>query len=263
VKVGRLERDSGAGSSGDTAPARQAETPALARALSHGSLDRHARARLLRTLQRTHGNAAVQRLVGRRCACGGLIGPDGECEECKRKRLMGRQVLARTVTYDECSASQETDLSAAHGRANAMIVNAIAKLDAYDGTDPPEVKTALQKHFNSTSGFVASIVKTNLRNLRAEMDRSFDPQYECQSEDSGSTLAWVPWCVPLADIEVYPRFFTKGLDKQAGTLVHEWFHKYLCKLDVGYEHEEGYEEHSTIRHLLNADSFGEFVYDVR
>jgi hypothetical protein len=256
------------------APLVGARERALARTLARNGaaglagVDRQARARLVRSLQRAHGNAAVQRMAAgpaadRRCACGGLIGPDGECTECKRKRQLDRRVLARTVTYDECSASQQTDVAAAHGRANAMLANAIDKLTAYDGTNPPEVKTALQKHFNSSSMFVARIVKTNLVNLRGEMGRSFDPQYECQGADSGTTLAWVPWCVPLADIEVYPRFFTKSLDKRASTLVHEWFHKYLCKLDVGYEHEDGYEDQSTLRHLTNADSFGELVYDVR
>lgn len=274
VKVGALDRGVEPEQNGDTAasaPPVGTRERALARALARNGaaglagVDRQARARLLRNLQRAHGNAAVQRLAAgpARCACGGLIGPDGECAECKRKRQLGRRVLARTVTYDECSASQQTDISAAHGRANAMLVNAIDKLKAYDGTDPPEVKTALQKHFNSSSNFVAGIVKTNLVNLRSEMGWSLDPQYECQAADSGTTLAWVPWCVPLADIAVYPRFFTKSLDKQASTLVHEWFHKYLCKLDVGYEHEEGYEDQSTIRHLTNADSFGELVYDVR
>jgi hypothetical protein len=43
---------------------------------------------------------------------------------------------------------------------------------------------------------------------------------------------------------------------------HEWFHKYGYKLNVGYAHEEGYSEHSTIRQLANSDSFGELAYDV-
>ena len=241
MKTAGLEQDAapraGAGAAALTRPA--AGERALARALARdgaGALagaDRGTRARTVQALQRAHGNAAV------------------------------RRVLARTITYDECSSDQQTKLREAHDRANEMIKGAITKLEAYDGTDPAEVKAALLKHFNSSSTFVARIVRGNLRRLLHEMAWSFDPQYECQAEDSGTTLAWVPWCVPLADIEVYPRFFTKDVDKRADTLVHEWTHKYLCKLDVGYEHEEGYEDQSTIRHLANADSFGEFVFDVR
>jgi hypothetical protein len=156
----------------------------------------------------------------------------------------------------------------AHRRAKSMIKRAINKLEDYDGTDPAEVHSALSKHFNSTSTTTAWFVQNNVENLLSEMDWSLDPQYQCNAEQDGSTLAWVPWCVWGADIQVYPLFFTKrdgterSLDKQASTLVHEWFHKYGCKLDVGYAHEEGYREHSTLRQLLNSDSFGEFAYDV-
>lgn len=149
-----------------------------------------------------------------------------------------------------------------------MLKTALRKLNEYDGTDPSEVHDALSRHFNSTSWIVANLVANNIVSLQAEMATSFDPQYECQDEDDDSVLAWVPWCVPLADIEIYPLWFTKRdgsqrpLDAQASTLVHEWFHKYACKFDVGYDHEEGYSEQSTARHLLNADSFGEFVEDV-
>jgi hypothetical protein len=115
---------------------------------------------------------------------------------------------------------------------------------------------------------VAWVVQNNFEALKSEMDWSFDPQYECQAEQDGTTLAWVPWCVPGADIQVYPRFFNKkdgsarALNDQAGTLLHEWFHKYRCKLDVGYAHEEGYESHSTLRQLANADSFAEFAQEI-
>lgn len=232
----------------------------------------------MRALQRTIGNRALGALLRAEptartlarcgpggCTCGGACKPADELADDEQRRRLSRtpRTLARTVTYDSCSSSQETTILAAHNRANALLDNALAKLVAYDGTDPPEVHTALRRHFNSTSTFVAGIVATNIRNLKREMRWSFDPQYECQAEDDGNVLAWVPWCIPLADIEVYPLWFAASADERAGTLVHEWFHKYGCKLDVGYDHEEGYEGHSTLRHLLNADSFGEFVYDVR
>jgi len=42
-------------------------------------------------LQRRIGNLAVQRLIQRKCACGGKTGPEGECAECHEKRLLQRE----------------------------------------------------------------------------------------------------------------------------------------------------------------------------
>jgi hypothetical protein len=40
-------------------------------------------------------------------------------------------------------------------------------------------------------------------------------------------------------------------------------HRYACKLDVGYEWEEGYADASTIRQLANSDPYGMLCFDVR
>src|SRR5919107_131897 len=62
---------------------------------------------VLLSLQRRAGNAAVTRALSgeaglRRCACGGIVGPDGECEACRRRRLgqSAARMLAR-LTPDE------------------------------------------------------------------------------------------------------------------------------------------------------------------
>jgi hypothetical protein len=62
---------------------------------------------VLLSLQRTAGNAAVTRALSgeaglRRCACGGIVGPDGECDACRRRRLgqSAARMLAR-LTPDE------------------------------------------------------------------------------------------------------------------------------------------------------------------
>ena len=44
---------------------------------------------------------------------------------------------------------------------------AIKKLRDYDGSSPAEVKTALKKHFNSESKWVAKIVANNLEHVVA------------------------------------------------------------------------------------------------
>lgn len=44
-------------------------------------------------LQRTVGNLAVQRLIQRKCACGGQTGSGGECEECRAKHFLQREAV--------------------------------------------------------------------------------------------------------------------------------------------------------------------------
>lgn len=47
-------------------------------------------------LQQTIGNLAVQRLMQRKCACGGQTGPDDECAECREKRFLQREAASNT-----------------------------------------------------------------------------------------------------------------------------------------------------------------------
>ena len=53
------------------------------------------------------------------------------------------------------------------------------------------------------------------------------------------------------------------MDERASTLIHEWMHRYACKLDVGYEWEKGYADALTIRQLANSDPYGMLCFDVR
>ncbi len=53
------------------------------------------------------------------------------------------------------------------------------------------------------------------------------------------------------------------IDQRARTMIHEWVHRYACRFDLGYEWEEGYSGHGTLRSLLNADPWAHFVYDIR
>jgi hypothetical protein len=141
-----------------------------------------------------------------------------------------------------------------------MMNTAMKKLDRYTGKRPVDVRRALKRHFHSPSTFVARVVARNLRRVRAS---ATSPQYECQSVQVGRRLAWAMWCVPFSDIEIYPSWFAESVDRRAMTLIHEWFHRYACKFDLGYEWEEGYGRHGAPRSLLNADTFAHFVYDVR
>ena len=180
-------------------------------------------------LQRTAGNAAVGR------------------------------VLARAISYDACTAAQQTVISDSHDRAIVLIDNALTKLDAYDGTNPSEVHAGLQTHLKNTSTFVAWAVGNHLRNAR---NGGVDATYECNM--AGTARGWSAWCVPFTDIELHPAWFADtDIDARARTMIHEWLHRYDCRLDVGYEHSEGYADQGVIASLSNADSMAHFVISVR
>jgi hypothetical protein len=180
-------------------------------------------------LQRSAGNAAVGRL------------------------------LQRSISYDACSSAQETTISDSHARAMVLINNALTKLAAYDGTNPPEVRSGLLTHLKSTSTFIAWAVGNHLRNAR---DGAEDATYECNA--AGTARGWSMFCVPFTDIELHPAWFADtDIDARARTMIHEWLHRYDCRLDVGYEHSEGYAEQGTLRSLANADSMAHFVISVR
>ena len=193
----------------------------------------------------------------------------------------GRRLLAHELAHvaqggaalRRSAASCPTDWRSTVGdddtRGRGMIRTARAKLDSYDGTNPPEVRTALARHFGGRTGtaFASYIRNVWLGQLLAVL-WVVSPSYEC--EDTGSwwcsdgALAKTFWCVPGVAIRVcQPAYFGQGDAERSTTLIHEWFHKYMCRLDTGYEHEGDYGGHGTLRQILNADSFSSFVRDVQ
>lgn len=166
-------------------------------------------------------------------------------------------------TGANCPSDWKTTVDADHERALTMLDVARGKLSSYDGTNPPEVKTALATHFKSTGVAFAAWVNLNLGFLRLMAPLA---NYDCEDKNSwwcDDAAAKTFWCVPLIDIRVcYPWYFS-GLDKdRSEILIHEWVHKYGCNFDLGYRGSSGYQDQWTITALLNADPFSEFVKDV-
>jgi hypothetical protein len=212
-------------------------------------------------LQRSVGNAGIGRLLQR---CGGVGCTCGREQELEHDGASGQHGvasgrLARAISYDACSSTEEATIRASHDRAMELVNNALTKLGAYNGTNPPEVRTGLSTHLKNTSRFVAWTVRNHLRNAR---NGARDATYECNPH--GTARGWSAWCVPFTDIELHPAWFADSdIDARARTMIHEWLHRYACRLDAGYEHSEGYSGHGTVRSLLNADSMAHFVISVR
>jgi hypothetical protein len=165
----------------------------------------------------------------------------------------GTNKAVQRVSYDSCSATDESTVRTAHNLAKSFIRVTRPKLWSYNGTQA-DVRAALQRHFHTTSVGVARLVADHLTHLLYMCDHV---QYECHAEEyNGTTLAWSAWCVPFTDVLIYKRFFDKTDARiQANTLIHEWGHKYLCLLDLGYDHEEEYGTSGTTRALANADPY--------
>jgi len=164
--------------------------------------------------------------------------------------------IQRSVSFDQCEA-REFDVHTAHDHAMEMVGRTIQLLRSYDGTNPASVATALNTHFHSTNRLVAWTVANNLESIKRDAG---GVQYECHEEcDESGTLAWSMWCVPLSDIRLYKGWFAAGLDSKAKTMVHEWAHRYACKLDLGYGWEPIYKQSGTLRALANAEPYGNIV----
>jgi len=110
------------------------------------SMSLHARASTLRT---TAGASASHLLLRRKCPCGGAAGPGGECEECRRKRLLGQadRPSARQAFGESSLGHDFTQLLAPPRAAASASLNingkpAIGSLNAVDqvfvaGDDKP------------------------------------------------------------------------------------------------------------------------------
>ncbi|WGH74151.1 DUF4157 domain-containing protein [Tenacibaculum tangerinum] len=175
-------------------------------------------------------------------------------------------VQKKIQPYGGCTSTKDATINADHSLALTWLNGAIANLASYNGTTPSKVKTALSTHFGGVSnvGFAAWI-KTNLIYLRVV---AWMAGYQCETTGnsswactSSSTLATTFWCVPFVDVRLCPGYFSSSQSDRVTTLIHEWVHKYGCNFDLGYEHESHYSGNGTLRQLLNADSFANFVRD--
>jgi hypothetical protein len=177
----------------------------------------------------------------------------------------GTPIVRRTAA--SCPTGWNATVKADHQRAVTMTDAAITKLSAYDGTNPPEVKTALDKHFKASGTVIAGQVRRQLSSIK--FMASSLASYDCEDTSSWwckspGTLAETFWCVPGLDIRVcQPLYFALPDMDRSATLIHEWFHKYGCNFDLGYQHEPGYQKQGTIAALANADPFAQLVRDVQ
>ncbi|MGH9428723.1 MAG: DUF4157 domain-containing protein, partial [Terriglobia bacterium] len=74
------------------------------------------RARMSKAMQQGLGNERINRMIQRKCACGGQAGPDGECAECKAKRMALQRQAAGPDTTPELPESVHGVLNSSGGQ---------------------------------------------------------------------------------------------------------------------------------------------------
>jgi len=208
-------------------------------------------------LQHGVGNRAVSRLVA---GSARTSRPAATPRTLSRDTTTAPGPLPDGIKCKSCSDDQAGQIGAAHQRGKLIARNAIAKLNAYDGTSPSEVRDALNHHFHTSSVNAARLVASALLQVTREVSGT---SYVCHSKPNGSTEAMALWCLPWTDIRVYPLFYSNpDVNYRGSTLLHEWMHRYHCDLDLGYEWEPDYTSHGSTRQFFNADSYAMLAYDI-
>ncbi len=179
--------------------------------------------------------------------------------------------LQRQVSPVLCSPSRMLSVNGDSYRARGMLLVAAAKLATYAttfGLWPSSVRTAMNRHFGTTLPQFANILSLAAVALAALTQAlSLSTAYVCRSTGSypctGGTIAWAAWCLPGTPIVLCdPNYFSQSGTERSTTLIHEWTHKFWCRLDIGYEHESGYPQ-NLFTASVNADNFANLVRDVQ
>jgi hypothetical protein len=240
-----------------SAPARSAAATATLQAGLSGRVPPRVAPANVIALQHGVGNRAVSRLVAGSARTGR---PAAAPRTLARDTTTAPGPLPDGIKCKSCSDDQAGQIGAAHQRGKLIARNAIAKLNAYDGNSPSEVRDALNHHFHTSSVNAARLVASALLQVTREVSGT---SYVCHSKPNGSTEAMALWCLPWTDIRVYPLFYSNpDVNYRGSTLLHEWMHRYHCDLDLGYEWEPDYTSHGSTRQFFNADSYAMLAYDI-
>ncbi len=127
-------------------------TPPPARAagmIDDGNVGTAQRAHMMRAMQGGMGNARVNRMIDagspriqRTCACGGEAGPDGECADCKAKRMAVQRQKIKSSSPDTLQPGTNSPL---HDQAaTAPRPNGSPSLAPTSGTDADQGQMGAQ-----------------------------------------------------------------------------------------------------------------------
>jgi hypothetical protein len=225
---------------------------------------------------------------GRRCACGGLVGPTGECAACRDRRLAraqrGRGLEAApasarthdfgavdverkpgithgqggaTNTFEDCPAAWRPNANAAAALGRSWVANVINGLTHLPTPMPAPVSALLMKHFHTTyDKDIAKIVR-HYREINAALNSTID--FECETSCDADVIAYV--YTVWTDLHLCPLWFRKGAAARANAIVHELAHDAAGRDDEAYAWQAKYKKLSVDDAIDNADSYSHFAQE--
>jgi hypothetical protein len=177
-----------------------------------------------------------------------------------------------------CSPAQQHEIDPAFQTASTWLDTTIDALDVYIGSPGPgTVRDALDRHFHSTSVAVATLVRTNLRSTRTEVNRFIQagapagggarqPGFTtlCTTTDDSDCDELTAF-VRGRDMVFCPSFFRGQRPAyRAGVVIHEVAHT-LVGLDIedrAYKSDRLYEFLAPREALNNAESYEQFAREI-
>lgn len=125
-----------------------------------------------------------------------------------------------------CNSEEYATLDLAHTTAKSYIEKAHQLLQQ---NNSPLIASGMKKYFNINYTFASD--QNNIKFVKEIMGRLWSNvnrvKYKCASDAglfcSQGVLAVVP---PLSRVQICPSYFHRTFDKQVGTLIHEWGHRW-------------------------------------
>jgi len=248
-----------------------------------------------RVLARTPPPASGAR--ARRCACGGIVGPMGECDACRRRRLAG-SARSRTLAAARAVAAPPAGRRHVDGRRHDFSAIGIEKKPGVaHGPGGPtnsfeDCPLAWKTKANAAARLGASWVENVINGLSSLptpipapvatlLNRHFHTTYdkdirkilghyrqigaalnskidfECETECDDNVHAYV--YTIWTDVHLCPLWFKAGPRSQANTIVHELAHDAAGRDDEAYIWQPKYRTLSVDDAMDNADSYSHFA----
>lgn len=214
----------------------------------------------------------------RRCSCGGVVGPSGECDACRRRRLAAKGAPAggsghdfgavdverqpgvahgpgATNKFEDCPPAWKPTADAAARVGASWVANAINGLSNLPSPIPAPVAALLNRHFHTTFDKDIRKIVGHFRQINTAINSAID--FECEKECDKNVHAYVysVW----TDVHLCPLWFKASAKSQANTIVHELAHDAADRDDEAYIWEPKYKTLSVDDAMDNADSYSHFA----
>lgn len=162
---------------------------------------------------------------------------------------------------DNCTASQLLIITEDQRRAQRMLKCAIDKLkDAKNNPNHP-VWGELQDYFNSSDSKLIDLLTDVFRWIHLQSNRN---TFEIGGNQCDEFTRAYTYPIIFANIHLCnENYFNQNPNDRSEVIIHEMMHVYFLRADLAYRHQTfEYRELTPWQHLLNADSYSEFIKSI-